>query len=264
MTLVSSTMPTQKQEFLAGMKATIPMIIGAMPFGVILGAVAVTGDSSLSPTATIGMSLFVFAGSAQFIAAGLVSEGIGVGLIIFTTFIVNLRHALYSASLAPYTKHLPQRWLLPLAFWLTDESYAVAISRYNQSDESPYKHWFYLGSTILMYCNWQLCTILGVIAGKAIPDATSWGLDFAMVVTFIGIVVPLVVNRPMVVSVVVAASTAILFDPLPNKMGLMIASLLGIVAGYLAETHMTRINLRQEPETRKETPDSQPLQEQVS
>ena len=232
--------PTRGQEFRAGMRATIPMVVGAIPFGVIFGAAAVSGDSgapTLSPAGALGMSAFVFAGSAQFIAAALIKDGLSVGLIVLTTFIVNLRHALYSASLAPHMKRLPHRWLLPLAFWLTDESYAVVIGRFNRDDGSPHKHWFYFGSAVFMYSNWQLCTVIGVVAGRTIANIESWGLEFAMVVTFIGIVVPLVVTRPMVVSVIVAGGAALVFNNAPNNLGLMIASLLGIVAGYLAETH---------------------------
>ena len=230
---------TRRGEFIAGVKATIPLIVGAIPFGIIFGAVAVTGDRPLSPEAAMSMSLFVFAGSAQFIGAGLFAEGVGTALIVFTTFIVNLRHALYSASMAPYLKHLSQKWLLPLGFWLTDETYAVTIGRYTNQDKSPYKHWFHLGSAVLMYTNWQICTLIGVIAGQSVPDgATEWGLEFAMVVTFIGIIVPLIRTRPMVVAAVVAGLGALLFNGLENQMGLMVASVLGIAAGYIAEQNL--------------------------
>ena len=96
-------------EFFSGAKDTIPMMIGAMPFGIIFGALAVSSDRALTPAATMGMSLIVFAGSAQFIGLGLYTQGISLPFIVFTTFIVNLRHALYAASLAPYLRHLGQR-----------------------------------------------------------------------------------------------------------------------------------------------------------
>ena len=232
---------TRRSEFWAGVKATIPLVVGAIPFGIIFGVTAVAstnGEPSLSPAATIGMSAFVFAGSAQFIASGLVAEGVGLALIVITTFIVNLRHALYSASLAPYMKHLSHRWLLPLGFWLTDETYAVVIRRYTEADRSPHKHWFHLGSSLFMYTNWQLCTLIGIVAGRSIPDAQGWGLDFAMSVTFIGIIVPLIRNRPMLVAALVAGVSALVFNDMPNKMGLIVASLLGIAAGYIAETYL--------------------------
>lgn len=223
----------RRTEFINGIKDTFPLMLGALPFGVIFGAIGVTGG--LSPAAVMGFSIFVFAGSAQFIAAGLVAQGVGVGFIILTTFIVNLRHALYAVSLSPYMKHLSQRWIAPLAFWLTDETYAVIIRRYPTADESPYKHWYHLGSSIAMYLNWQFWTLVGLIAGTQLEGMADWGLDVAMVVTFIGIVVPMIVNRPMVVCAVVAGITAIFAHGLPNQSGLMVASLVGIVAGVLAE-----------------------------
>jgi predicted branched-subunit amino acid permease len=104
------THPTRRGEFWAGVKATFPLVVGAIPFGIIFGALATT--SGLSAGGALAMSLFVFAGSSQFIAAKLIATGTGAVLIILTTFVVNLRHAHYAASLAPYMKHLPQRWLL--------------------------------------------------------------------------------------------------------------------------------------------------------
>jgi len=221
--------PTPRSEFIAGFKATIPLVVGGIPFGIIFGALAVT--SGLSPMAALAMSLFVFAGSSQFIAAGLVASGTGVGIIVLTTFIVNLRHALYSTTLAPHTKHLSQKWLLPLGFWLTDESFVVAANRYGEPDESPYKHWFFLGSAVFMYVNWQLCTLIGIVAGQAIPDPLSWGLDFAMVVTFLGMVIPMVKNRATLAAVIVAATVAVAGNGLPNQLGLILAALSGVAVG---------------------------------
>jgi 4-azaleucine resistance transporter AzlC len=223
---------TRRGEFWDGVKATLPLEIGAIPFGIIFGAVAVT--SGLSAGAAAAMSAFVFAGSAQFIAAGLVAGGAGLFIIVLTTFVVNLRHALYAASLAPHMKGLPQRWLVPLGFWLTDESYVVVIARYQKADPSPYKHWFYLGSAVFMYAGWQVWTWIGIVAGRAIPDPQSWGLDFALVVTFIGMIVPGVRTRSMAASVAAAAISALAFNGLPNKLGLLAAALLGVAAGVVA------------------------------
>lgn len=225
---------TRRSEFLSGAKDTFPLIIGAIPFGIIYGAAAVTGG--LSPLATLGMSLFVYAGSAQFIAAGLVAQGAAFGIIVVTTFIVNLRHVLYSASLAPYMQHLAQRWLLPLGFWLTDETYAVVIRRYPQDDASPYKHWYHFGSSLAMYVNWQLCTLIGIVAGQQLEGLADLGLDVAMVVTFIGIVVPLVATRPMLVCAVTAGIVSLLTNAMPNKLGLMVTAVVAIAAGLLAES----------------------------
>lgn len=224
--------PSRRGEFWAGVKATFPLVVGAIPFGIIFGALAVTGG--ISPLGAQAMSLFVFAGSAQFIAAGLAATGTGALVIIATTLIVNLRHALYAATLAPHMKGLPQRWLLPLGFWLTDESFVVVVQRFRRVDNSPNKQWFFLGSAVFMYTNWQLCTFIGLIAGQAVDDAASWGLDFAMVVTFIGMLVPLIKDKATMAAVAVAAVVALLANGLPHQLGLMAAALCGILAGYMA------------------------------
>jgi 4-azaleucine resistance transporter AzlC len=224
---------TPWREFRAGAKATLPLVIGAIPFGIIFGALAV--NSGLSVWATAALSLFVFAGSSQFVAAGLVAGGAGLAVIILTTFVVNLRHSLYAVTLAPFVRQLTQRWLLPLGFTLTDETFLVAVERYRQPDDSPDKHWFQAGSATFMYVNWQFCTWIGIIAGTALPNPAGWGLEFALVVTFIGMLIPGLRSRPMIACAVVAGAAAVLFAALPNHLGLMAATLAGVAAGMLAE-----------------------------
>ncbi|WP_207062612.1 AzlC family ABC transporter permease [Motiliproteus sp. SC1-56] len=219
-----------RQAAWAGARATLPLIVGAIPFGILFGTLAV--PSGLSVGATLAMSLFVFAGSAQFIALGLLASGVGVGVIIATTFVVNLRHLLYAAALVERVKDLPQRWRIPMAFWLTDETFAAVSSRLLQEKADPYAHWFYLGSALAMYGNWQLCTWLGLGLGELFPDMTGWGLDFAMSVTFIGMVTPYLRSRPMWLCVVTAGAMALATWDLPHKLGLIVAALSGIALGY--------------------------------
>lgn len=226
-------MSNASSEFWSGARDTIPVVVGAIPFGILFGALAI--NAGLSVAATLGMSLFVFAGSSQFVAAGLVAQGAGILVIILTTFVVNLRHALYSASLGPYLSRLPQRWLVPLGFWLTDETYAVVVQRYARRDESLYKHWYHLGSSVTMYSNWLLCTAVGMIAGTQLEGMANWGLEFAMVVTFIGIVVPLLRNAPMILCAVVAGAVSLLLREWPNQLGLMLGALAGIAVAMVVE-----------------------------
>lgn len=220
-------------EFWAGCRAIVPLVVGAIPFGIIFGTLA--ASSGLSFAGTLAMSAFVFAGSSQFIAIGLVAAGTILPLIIATTFVVNLRHLLYSVSIIPHVRPLSQVWKFWLGFWLTDEAFAIAIARYNQPDRSPYKHWYHLGASLFMYVNWQICTLAGLTIGHLIPNAASWGLDFAMSVTFIGMVIPYLTQRPMMVTVLVAGITALLAHGLPHQLGLMVATLTGIGAGVLCE-----------------------------
>ncbi len=221
-----------KRELLLGARDTLPMIVGAIPFGILFGALATS--AGMSVYATMAMSLFVFAGSSQFVAATLISQGVGVAVIVMTTFFVNLRHALYSASLGPYFKGLKQRWLLPLGFLLTDETYAVVIKRANESPEKRH-HWYCLGSSIAMYVNWQLCTLIGITAGNALENLSGWGLEFAMIVTFIGIVVPLITRMPMLVAALVAIAVGLLTRDIAHNLGLIVASVAGVAAGYMTE-----------------------------
>ncbi|MDA1330312.1 MAG: AzlC family ABC transporter permease [Chloroflexi bacterium] len=210
------------------------MIVGAIPFGIIFGAVAVS--SGLSAGGAAAMSAVVFAGAAQFISLGLIAAGANLPIIVLTTLIVNLRHALYSATLAHHLKGLPQRWYLPLGFWLTDESFVVAARYFEHAPVGPAKRWYLLGSEIFMYANWQLMTWIGVRAGQTMPDLRNWGLDFALVVTFIGILVPEIKSRPTLAAVLVAGSTAMLANNLPNQSGLLLAAIVGIGTGVFLES----------------------------
>jgi 4-azaleucine resistance transporter AzlC len=239
---------TRRSEFYAGLRDMVPLLVGAAPFGIIFGAVAVA--NGLSPWAGAAMSALVFAGSSQFLAAGLVAQGAGIGVIVLATLVINLRHALYAATLAPHMRHLPQRWLLPLGFILTDEAFVVAVRRYNEPDQSPWKHWYYAGAAIAMFVVWQLFTYLGLWAGQAIPDPLAWGLDFAFPVTFLGMLLPAVKGRPVVACVLVAGVAALLLQGLPNQLGLVTAAILGISAGVLAERAQPgAVAHRQQPET---------------
>jgi 4-azaleucine resistance transporter AzlC len=235
--------PRARQEFWQGARDTVPLIVGAIPFGIIFGTLA--QGSGFSFGGAIALSAVVFAGSSQFIALGLMAAGTPLAVIVLTTWVVNLRHLLYAVGLVPYLKHLPQRWKVPLGFWLTDETFLVVIRRYQAADDSPHKHWYHLGSAVAMYSNWQLCTWLGLTVGQQLPNAAAWGLDFAMVVTFIGMVIPYVmphhkVHIPMVATVLVAGSTALLCRGLPHQLGLLAAAIAGIVAGMAVENRRSR------------------------
>ena len=223
----------RRQEFVAGMRDTLPLLLGALPFGLIYGAIAAT--SGLSFAATLAMSAFVFAGSSQFIAVGLVAAQTPVAIIVLTTLIVNLRHMLYSATLLPYLRHLPQRWRIALAFWLTDETFAVTVHRFQRDDASDCKHWYQLGSSVAMYLNWQLWCFVGLLLGNRIPDAQSWGLDVAMPVTFIGMIIPFVRTLPVAISVLTAGAASLLTLNMPYKLGILVAAFAGIASGLTAQ-----------------------------
>lgn len=222
-----------RQEVWRGIRAMVPLVIGATPFGLIFGTLA--ASSNLSAGAAVAMSALVFAGSAQFVSLGLLATGTAAPLIILTTLVVNLRHLLYAITLMPHLQQLSPPWKLLFSFWLTDESFAVGISRYNQLDASPYKHWYLLGANGLMYGNWIACTVLGVTLGQQLPNAAALGLDFAMVVTFIGLVVPYLTTRPMLLATGVAGLVAVFAHGLPHQLGLCVAAVVGLTTAALAD-----------------------------
>ncbi len=238
-------MPTRKQEFINGIIRTFPLLLGAFPFGMIYGALGVS--AGLSQGAVMGMSAIVFAGSSQFIAVGLLTAGAPILIIVLTTLVVNLRHMLYSMTLLPYLKKLPHGWRAMLAFWLTDETFAVTVLRYQEPDEAPYKHWFQLGSSLAMYLNWQLWSFVGMLLGERIPDASSWGLDVAMPLTFIGMIIPFVKDSPALLCVLTAGAVSLLTIGFPYKLGIFAAALAGIAVGLLAERVKGQKSLEVQP-----------------
>lgn len=197
----------------------------------IYGALAL--NAGLSTTAAQLMSSIVFAGSSQFITAQLVHDAVPGFVILLTIAVVNLRHALYSASIAPYVASLPMRWKVLLSYLLTDEAYAATILHYEKEGITPSSHWFFLGAGFSLWFTWQVSTALGIFLGAAIPD--SWSLDFALPLTFIAMVVPVLKNRPMVAAALSAAVTALLAYSLPYRLGLILAALVGIVVGTILE-----------------------------
>ena len=230
---MNSTRSSKVKEFLLGVNRTLPLLLGAFPFGLIYGALAVSSGFSLP--ATMAMSLFVFAGSSQFIAVGLFAVNAPILVMILVTFVVNLRHMLYSLSLLPFLKHLPQSWRAALAFWLTDETFAVTVFHYQETSRNENKHWFQLGSSLAMYINWQFWSFLGMILGEKVPNAENWGLDVAMPITFIGMIIPFVNTSSMLICVLTAGALSLFTNGLPYKMGIMISALLGIMAGIFVE-----------------------------
>jgi len=221
--------PTRLSSFAAGARDTIPMLVGAAPFGMIFGTLVTAGP--LAAWQGQLMSMGVFAGSSQFIAAGLIAGHAGMLVIWFTTFIVNLRHMLYAAALLPHVAHLPARWRWTLGFLMTDETFAVMNSYYGRRHDNPWGHWYFLGSGLSMYVNWQAWTLVGLVFGAVFPQLQSLGLDFAMVATFIAIVVPQLNRLPHFGAAVAAGTFAYVLKDLPYKLGLTLAVVIGVATG---------------------------------
>jgi branched chain amino acid efflux pump len=224
-------MNKQIKNFWSGIRAEFPLLVGVFPFGLIYGALAL--NAGLSTMASQLMSSIVFAGSSQFITAQLLHESAPGLVIVVTIAVVNLRHMLYSASLAPYISSLPMRWKALLAYLLTDEAYAATVIHYENEGVTPFGHWFFLGAGFSLWFTWQISTALGIFLGAAIPE--SWSLDFALPLTFIAMVVPVLKNQPAIAAALSAGVVALVAFSLPYRLGLILAALVGIAVGTLLE-----------------------------
>lgn len=226
----------RRHEFLAGVLAELPLLLGVFPFGMIYGVLAL--QAGIPPAPAQAMSSILFAGSSQFIAAQLFGQAVPIPIIILTVFVVNLRHALYSASLAPFVKHLSKPWKALLAYLLTDEAYAVAVTRYNEKGVEASTHWYFLGAGLALWSCWQISTAVGIFLGAQVP--ASWGLDFTLALTFIALVVPALKDRPGVMAALTAGLVALAAYQLPYRLGLIAAALAGIAAGLWSEVRWQR------------------------
>lgn len=220
-----------RTEFWAGVRAELPILVGVIPFGMIYGVLAL--GAGLSNPEAQAMSAIVFAGSSQFVATQLLGAHAPGLVILLTVAVVNLRHALYSASVAPFLHDLPARWKWLLAYLLTDEAYAVGILRFLRGGESKFQHFYFLGAGLALWSSWQLSTTAGIWLGQVIP--ASWGLDFTLALTFIALLIPTLKGRPALASAAAAGVVSVLANPLPYKLGLVLAALVGILAGMLTQ-----------------------------
>ena len=227
----TNTASIKRKEFLNGIKGELPILLGVAPFGMIYGVLAV--GAGLSPFDAQAMSSVVFAGSAQFMLVQLIELGTPTLVLILSGFIINLRHALYSASVAPYTKHLSPLWKAALSYILTDEAYAVVIMHYQKGEDSGFKHWYFLGAGVTLWTCWQITTAAGIFLGAQVPP--SWGLDFTLALTFIALVFPVINDRPSLLAALSAGITALLARGLPYKLGMIAATLVGIAVGLWSE-----------------------------
>lgn len=218
------------KELKEGVKDTIPLMIGVIPFGITCGVMGIT--VGLLPLEVMMMSAFVFAGSSQFTAITMMGAGVTAGgVILLTTLLLNLRHLLMGFSLASHMQKLPMPLQSLLAFLLTDEAYAVTSTRIMNRGYSKEYH---LGVSLSLYVIWFSATAIGAYLGSYIPDPLAWGLDFAMPATFLVLLLPLLSDKNNRITCLVAAVTSIVTAIyLPGKWYIIITCLFSSVVGGL-------------------------------
>ena len=223
-------MPGPGAEFFGGVRAELPLLLGVVPFGLMYGVLGLT--AGLPAWAVISMSFIVFGGASQVVFAQLHGALVPPAVVCTTVGVVNLRHVLYSASVAGWLSHLPLRWKCLLAYLLTDEAYAAALRRFRDGPPTASRHWFLFGTGITLWLGWQLATVAGVLIGAWIP--AQWSLDFSIALTFIALLVLAIHSRSEVLAAVVAGIVAVIAQPLPHKLWILLAAAVGIAAGVAA------------------------------
>jgi 4-azaleucine resistance transporter AzlC len=223
---------SRSAEFSAGVRAQLPLLLGVTPFGLAYGAYAV--DAGLSPGLAQAMSSVVFGGASQFVGVRQMAGDVPGIVIVLTTLLVNSRHLLYSASLAPFVEHLPPRWRWLLAYLLTDEAYAVAIARYRRPGSATRAHWFFFGAGLALWVDWQIASAFGVFVGRALPP--DWSLGFSLPLTFIAIVIPALRDRPAIAAAAIAGAMATAGFRWDYGTNVLVPALAGLAAAMIVAT----------------------------
>lgn len=209
----------------------IPLYVPGIPFALVIGLAIV--DSGIHPFIGWSGSWLIFGGAAQLTVISLLGTGTALIAAISAALVVNARHIMYSAALAPRFQNQP-RWMHFVGpYLLIDQVFALASLR--RADDPATFRTYYLAVGVTFWTLWQLTTALGLLLGPAIP--TGWNLQFAVPIVFLGLIVMGIDKSPKLVAALVGAGVTFLFAGLPNRSGLLVGAAAGIVAGTIAERY---------------------------
>jgi predicted branched-subunit amino acid permease len=219
----------RRTAFLHGMQVMLPAVSATLVWGLVTGVAMV--KTGLAPHLAVGMSLAVFAGSAQLAALPLIAAAAPVWVILLTAFAVNLRFVIFSAGLYPYFRYLP----LPkrLLLWL-----AQADADPGHPRGSPEQTWFFLGLAFPNWTAWQAGSLAGIFLADRFPD--QWGVGFAAILALIGILVPMLAGAPALAGALAAGVVAIAAHGLPLKLGLVAAVVAGMAVAMTVDVALDR------------------------
>jgi len=218
-----------------GLLAAWPICLGYIPIGLAFGVLAQKAGLGLLEIGA--MSIFVFAGSSQFIAVSMLAGGAAVLSIVITTFVVNLRHLLMSSALALFLRGIDRRRLSLYAYGVTDESFAVNYSRYIKGN------WDLNRSLVVNHTanlTWIFSTLIGGFSGRFIPSG-AFGIDYALIAMFICLLVIQLRGRKYIMTAVIAGVSAIAFSLIiPGNVYIILSAILAATLGVLIKNHRVR------------------------
>jgi predicted branched-subunit amino acid permease len=229
---------TPKSVYWQGVRDGAPFVLVVSPFALLFGVVAT--EAGLNVFETLAFSIVVIAGAAQFTALQLMSDHVPTAIVLISALAVNLRMAMYSASLTPFIGGAPL-WQRAAAAYLTvDQSYACSISAYEQNPEwtVPQRMRYFFGAVTPVVPMWYVMTLVGALIGTAIPKEAA--LDFAVPITFIALIAPMLRTMAHLVAALASVTLALVFAFLPFNLGLLVAGIGGMMAGAQTELIATR------------------------
>lgn len=228
-------MKSTHRDFFDGARGALPILLGVIPFAMICSVAAIS--VGLSPFEAMSMSFIVFAGASQLAVLQLMGQGAFWGVMLLTAWVINLRFTMYSAALAPYLQKEPLHRKLPFIYVLSDQAFGVTMSHFaNEMPANP--AWYFYGAAGTIALTWALSATIGALLGTLIPS--SWGFEFAFPLSFMALMFAALKDRPTLLAALVGGTIAVLAQGLPYNLGLILAALLGIGAGVLAETQTER------------------------
>ncbi len=228
----------RRAAFITGIRAFGPATLAVAVWGMVTGVAMV--KVGLTDSLAVGMTLLVYAGSAQLTALPLILAGAPLWLIFAAALVVNLRFVIFSAALHPYFRHYSWGKRVLLGFLTTDLGFVLFMPRYGEAEIKGSKEqtWFYLGVAAANWVVWTIFSIAGILLGAVIPAA--WSLEFAAVLALMSIVVPMANSRPVIAAIAAAALVAWVGQALPWRLGLVVAVVAGVLTGMWAENRQLR------------------------
>ena len=213
-----------------GITDALPLYLPAIPFGLVIGLAIV--ESGINVLVGWSGSWIIFGGAAQLTLISLLGSGAAVMGAVVAALVVNARHLMYSAALAPAFQSQPPwfRWVAP--YVLVDQMFALATIEATKSDPATLRS-YYIGAGLTFWVSWQVTTAVGVALGPAVPQ--DWNLEFAVPLLFVGIIVIGIDNSAKAVAALVGAGITFLFAGLPNRSGLLVGALVGVLAGTMVQ-----------------------------
>ncbi|MFM7330253.1 MAG: AzlC family ABC transporter permease [Brachymonas sp.] len=222
-----------KNAFWDGARDALIMVPSYLPFAIVCGVAAV--NAGLEITAALALAGLVYGGSSQAVLAQLLQGSASVIVAVLSGLVVNLRMAVYSATLAPRVRRMttPRRMLV--AAFLVDNAFAFMEQRRQQRPEEDNEVLlaYYAGITCVIWPAWLIFCGLGVFAGNVIP--ASWQLDFAIPLAFIATLSQVIRSMPLAAAAVAGGVASVMLFALPLKLGMIAACSVGLLAGLAAE-----------------------------